>query len=309
MIDVGGHKLHLYCVGGEDRESADDPYRYPTVVFDHGIMALSREFHKVLLFPSLFEKTRVCLYDRAGYGFSEPAKDLSNRSVETEVQELHTLLHQSGEEHPYLLVGRSRGAVNALHYASKFGEEVAGIVVIDCMPPGFSLPQKLNDLKGIVAFGLKVAPYLARLGLIRAYNFVASLMLERDKFLYADVDLEHKNWVECKPHYWQTVLSEFLEGDEGSILEKEEPKIKAQGWEFPLTVISAGKFPSYFDDGLKEMWLKGMDRLSRYSANGVLVKAAYSGHYVPNEQPEVIVKAIVQMLEVTKQSLQQQQQQ
>ena len=79
LVDVGGYKLHLYCQGTnsytplpEETTRFDEPRFYPTVVFDHGLLTLSNHFHKVLASPLLTQKTRICLYDRAGYGFSQP---------------------------------------------------------------------------------------------------------------------------------------------------------------------------------------------------------------------------------------------
>ena len=63
MIDIGGHRLHLYCVG-ENVEGS------PTVILEHGLGATSAAWAHVQ--PEIAQTTRVCAYDRAGMGWSDP---------------------------------------------------------------------------------------------------------------------------------------------------------------------------------------------------------------------------------------------
>ena len=61
MIDVGGHSLHINCVGTGS----------PTVVIDAGWGDSSGAWSSWVQ-PGVAGTTRVCTYDRAGMGFSEP---------------------------------------------------------------------------------------------------------------------------------------------------------------------------------------------------------------------------------------------
>src|SRR5215210_7326619 len=58
MVDVGGHRLHIDCVGTGS----------PTVVIDAGWMASSTSWSSRVQ-PEVAASTRVCTYDRAGYGY------------------------------------------------------------------------------------------------------------------------------------------------------------------------------------------------------------------------------------------------
>src|SRR2546427_11731486 len=58
MVDVGGHRLHLTCVGGGT----------PTVVFESGIAASSLSWSRVL--PEVANVTRACAYARAVLAWS-----------------------------------------------------------------------------------------------------------------------------------------------------------------------------------------------------------------------------------------------
>ena len=121
MVGVGGHSLHINCVG---RGS-------PAVVLDAGSGGFSAHWVRVQRAGS--GTTRVCSYDRAGMGWSEmgpeprDAKQISN--------ELHALLEGAGIEGPYVLVGHSYGGLYARIYAARYSEEVAGVALVDSSHP------------------------------------------------------------------------------------------------------------------------------------------------------------------------------
>ena len=59
LVDVGGHRLHLYCTGSGS----------PTVVLEPGGGASSSDFGWIA--PAVARDTTVCVYDRAGRGWSD----------------------------------------------------------------------------------------------------------------------------------------------------------------------------------------------------------------------------------------------
>ena len=95
LIDVGGRKLNLYCSGTGS----------PTVVFESPSGSAGWDWWAVQ--TQVAAKTRACIHDRAGYGFSDPsprAADAGNA-----VDDLHALLKAAGIAPPYVLVGNSFG--------------------------------------------------------------------------------------------------------------------------------------------------------------------------------------------------------
>jgi pimeloyl-ACP methyl ester carboxylesterase len=100
LVDVGGHQLHIHCTGSGA----------PTVVIDAGNACFGLEWTPIQ--DQLSDKTRVCTYDRAGYGWSEAGP--SPRDAATAVAELHDLLQAAKETGPYILVGHSLGGTNAM---------------------------------------------------------------------------------------------------------------------------------------------------------------------------------------------------
>lgn len=114
MIDIGGRKLHLNCEG----------IGSPTVILMGGGGAFSIDW--ALVQPKVAESTRVCSYDRAGLGWSDPGP--AEETVEETVSDLHALLQASGERGPYVLVGASIGGIFIQAYQRAFPKDIAALV-------------------------------------------------------------------------------------------------------------------------------------------------------------------------------------
>src|SRR5215211_3657857 len=124
MIDVGGYRMHLYCTGVNQDGSS-------TVILETGLGSTSSTWARVQ--PEVAKATRVCSYDRAGMGWSDPG--LPPRDAKHIAQELHTLLHNSGIAGPYVLVGWSYGGLYVREFAGQYGDEVSGLVLLDSSSP------------------------------------------------------------------------------------------------------------------------------------------------------------------------------
>lgn len=83
--------------------------------------------------PVLARTTRVCSYDRAGYGGSDAAPP--PRDADQTAEELHGLLHAAGIQFPVVLMGHSIGGLYIRDYASHYASEVAGLIFEDSSSP------------------------------------------------------------------------------------------------------------------------------------------------------------------------------
>jgi pimeloyl-ACP methyl ester carboxylesterase len=159
MVDVGEHRLHLSCVGQGS----------PTVVLDAGWAYTSVEW-SAWVQPEVAKHTRVCAYDRAGMGWSEPEPGPPNFTQTAD--ELHALLQNADEGGPYVLVGHSLAGLYSRIYADRYPEEVVGMVLVDSSHPdqfeGSELAVTMNKAAGILG------PLVARTGISRVFNLYPS---------------------------------------------------------------------------------------------------------------------------------------
>jgi pimeloyl-ACP methyl ester carboxylesterase len=148
--DVGGYELHLDCTGSGG----------PTVVLQSGLGELSPSWARIV--PAVAGTTRVCAYDRAGQGWSDDAPQ--PRDGLQAAADLHTLLDRAGEKGPYVLVGHSTGGSYAMTYASRYPEQVAGMVLLDASDP-YQATAGDSAADSGAPVELAVLPSLARLGI------------------------------------------------------------------------------------------------------------------------------------------------
>jgi len=154
LIDVGGHRLHLQCAGSGS----------PTVILESGLGEGGAYWGSIS--SAVARDTRVCVYDRAGRGWSEPARVPQDGFAVA--RDLHVLLERAHVEGPFVLVGHSSGAQYVRIFAGRYPEQVAGMILLDGQPAeafeGLPIyPIFYAGLRRVSA----VLPSLARLGVGR----------------------------------------------------------------------------------------------------------------------------------------------
>jgi pimeloyl-ACP methyl ester carboxylesterase len=133
LVDIGGHKLYLRCVGPSGAR--------PIVVLEAGGGGSSKDWSPVQ--DLLSSRVRTCAYDRAGLGSSEPGP--APRTMRQEVFELHALLETAKVPGPFVLVGQSIGGLLVRLYTEQYGPDVVGCVLVD--------PTHESDMLGSVRHG------------------------------------------------------------------------------------------------------------------------------------------------------------
>jgi pimeloyl-ACP methyl ester carboxylesterase len=267
MVDVGGYQLHIHCVGTGT----------PTVVIDAGLGDWSASWSNAVQ-PQAATTTRVCTYDRAGMGYSEPGP--LPRTAARFAEELHTLLQRADIPGPYVPVGHSSGGLTARVFAAAYPAEVVGVVLIDSVTPGQNAQAEAPTSAG----WLSIATLPARIGLPR--------LLAGPLDLKGGMSPEIGNAYVANsvtPKSAQAGLDEFLGMSQGAA---EAGAVTSFG-ELPLLVLS--RAPNRDLD-----WDRKQTDLLRLSSNSQQLFAEHSGHNIQADEPEAAVGAIEKMVELTR---------
>jgi pimeloyl-ACP methyl ester carboxylesterase len=160
LVDIGGYRLHLLCVGQGT----------PTVVLEAAHGGTVAHWPRVQQTVADAAQTTVCAYDRAGAGWSEPGPD--PRDAHRMTAELDALVTAAGVSRPVILVAHSYGGLLARVYAAEHPNDVQGIVLLEGLPPDFWARQGLPESTANgVPLPLEGAGLVARLGLLRLSGF------------------------------------------------------------------------------------------------------------------------------------------
>ena len=233
----------------------------PTVIFEAGLGSDRREWGDVM--TGLMATDRGCSYDRAGLGLSEPAP--KPRTTDDQVDDLHALLAAAGLKPPYVFVGHSLGGWNVMVYGGRYPDDVAGVVMVDVRPPAFSK-------ESFAALPKETAGESDALHQTRA-----------------EADFE----------------KDPTKNPEGLDLIKSAAQAEAtRGFgAVPLTVLTAGDrvavtegLPTAVAKDVDAIWMKLQTGLVGLSSNGQQEIVDGATHDMPGEKPDVIVKAIQDVL-------------
>ena len=128
-----GRRLYLTCWGEGS----------PTVVLDsgHPDAAGVSDFDQTEFVRLIAAETRVCAYDRAGWGGSDPAPN-EPRSADDVVDDLDALLEAAEVDSPYVLAGSSFGGMIVSYYAERHADDVVGVVLLDVPRPSATLSEE-----------------------------------------------------------------------------------------------------------------------------------------------------------------------
>jgi pimeloyl-ACP methyl ester carboxylesterase len=260
MVDAGGHSLHIYCVGEGS----------PPVVIDVGFGDSYTNWRAIQ--EQMAQDTRVCAYERAGYGQSDPGPE--PRHSQQVAGELKLLLENAGIEGPYVLVGHSLGGLNVQVFVDLYPDLVAGVVLLDPAPLGFITGERFPELYQM------------------AQQETAGLLAVAENARGA-TDPEEK----ARASYFQTLASEhaMMMADSAD----QVTAIESFG-DTPLIVLASGKPNPAFGDSaeaFQQFWTQQSQELAAKSANGAYILAEESGHNLHADVPDLVLDAVRQVVQ------------
>lgn len=255
-----------------------------------------------LLIEELAKLTRVCIYDRSGYGRSEPS--FKPRDSQQIVTELDELLTQAQIPPPYILIGDSFGSYNLRLYAHHFRDRVSGLILTDGLHERamLSLPWSVGLLKAFFTFSFGFVAIGAALGIVRFLgNLGVFELIKPELKKFSRLDLQQVKRSFYTHHHWLTMGREIWSLDNSG----RQLQVADDLGDLPIISIKSQTFlrPLF---GLKLLSLTTADRvrdrihidLLKLSTNCQQLAAPNSSHFVWIDEPELIVKAVALVLEV-----------
>jgi pimeloyl-ACP methyl ester carboxylesterase len=271
LVDVNGRNMHIICIGNKS----------PSIILDSGTGGFSLEWRNIQ--NSLSQHARVCAYDRAGYGWSDMGP--LPRSTKNIAHELHSLLENAEIPGPYIFVGHSFGGFTAQYFARYFDDDIAGIVLIDSSHEEqvYRLPENGKD--------------------------VVRRSLHQDRSNMVTKSVLHENY----PEQGAAVAQQLMERWSSLITWREEMANYALSsrelrdvyhkpiLEIPIVVLSRGKrvWPDTpYGDAMEAAWKELQNELNYMSGNSTHIIAENSGHVIHLDEPELVVDAIHDVLDI-----------
>lgn len=307
LVAVNGHQMHINCTGEGS----------PTVVMDAGLGGWSLDWSAVQ--PEIAQFTRVCSYDRAGLGWSEPGS--APGDAQRAVEDLHALLISSGERGPFVLAGHSAGGLRAVLYAHTYPQEVAGVVLVDPTPRATDeervvllSPAEQAEYGALVqsltpepeAAGFDIVALVETLRPFGVPRLLSDTFLEGSPYAYVHPELQPSfRYGMNQPARLATTRAEIAQRQ---ITIDRVRAVESLG-DLPLAVLASTKLTTFYRDPLQAnlpprlvdliqetTWLAEVD-MSRLSTNSTIAPVDRSGHYIPFDRPDAVVAAVRQMVE------------
>jgi pimeloyl-ACP methyl ester carboxylesterase len=294
IFNINGTDLHIRVAGQGT----------PPVIFEAGVAASSVSWRPVQ--DAIAEFTATAAYDRAGFAWSGRSKE--SLSAGEMNDNLRALLRQAGLAPPYILVGHSFGAFLTRLYASRWPEEVAGLVLIDpALVQEWGSPgeEKLRMLGRGVSLSRR-GGLLAKIGFVRfslamltsGLRFIPKLLSQLTSGKGHSVSSRLVGEVRKLPvELWPAVQSHWCRPESFESMARHLEQLPATAasvaklgsfCSIPVTVISGGH--------LTGPQSAEHEAIAHSSAQGRHIFAKESGHWVHLDQPDTVIEAIREMV-------------
>jgi pimeloyl-ACP methyl ester carboxylesterase len=304
-----GRRIHIVCMGQGS----------PTVILTAGSGGWGVDWRKVQ--PQIAAKTRVCTWDRAGFGLSDPSplpQTLANR-----VSDLEAALTRGGIAGPYVVVGHSMGGYESVMLKDRQPAKVVGMVLVDPSVPDQNARFARVAPVMTAAFSGSMRDPLATLfrkciPAIRA-GTVSRAGPDPDGCLHppppppdypealrAAFVAQTTAPPETVARAMETMASsiESFDADQQAILSP-----RRNYGSMPLIVLTAGEFitPPDFPQAMKDEvparqaeWARAHDEYAALSTRGVNRTVSGAGHFIQNDRPQAVIDAVGEVVDAAR---------
>lgn len=276
LYTVDGYKMHLYCTGQGS----------PTIILDAGLGNDSLIWADVQ--PALAKTTRVCSYDRAGFGWSDLQP--SPRDADRITDQLHALLTQAGIKGPIVLMGHSIAGLYIRDYAARYPQNLSALVFVDGSTPlqedrfpgrtkWVLLKAKLELLQTKWLYVLGIPRITGECNIGEGFEVSAGKMLSEDQ---------------CR-----AALYTALEREDESFHQSGNETIHTGPFgDLPILIFSQDNHPSVSEPLSKvdEIWDQMQEELKSLSTRSRRIIAKGSGHYIQVDRPDLLNSQVADLI-------------
>ena len=290
FIDVDGHLMHIHCQGQGS----------PTVIVQQGLNIPSAAWEDIdIKFSHL---TKVCAYDRAGLGYSEPV-DHPMRATEV-AEQLNKLLHNAKIEDDIVLVGWSAGGLFIRKYYQLYPDKVKGMLFVDSAHEQGLIRAPQWPTNAWKSYQNQIEKYAAPFGLVRLRNEIKVILGSGKKLNDRFSAVYHQSHS----------IGVGLDAEEALKLDTQSPHPPPPIGDLPLIVLTASKpekisknippkvsikIHKYFQES-RRAWNQLHSELAALSTRGKHIITSKSGHWMHTDQPELLIDSVKELVQIVR---------
>jgi pimeloyl-ACP methyl ester carboxylesterase len=287
LVDIGGLRLHINCTGAGS----------PTVIMEAGPNDSSLIWQ--LVQPGISKFTRVCSYDRAGFGWSDaPNEPRSSLNI---ANELDRLLTRASVPGPYILVGHDFGTLDLRVFTARHRKEVAGMVFVDSVHPDIHNrpPFNVAAQSAVANFYYSMMPWTVLVGVPRILGWC------RENFTFPNPPKEWAQLVPeataqyCRLQSWRAEQAQVTD-ETGAFFANIGPL-----GDMPLIVLShdpeVNDFGGFFSPAdlvvAERSWMEMQGELRTLSSRSQWIVAKGSFHWIQIRRPELVAAEVQELVD------------
>jgi pimeloyl-ACP methyl ester carboxylesterase len=286
LVDIGGLRLHVNCTGAGS----------PAVILEAGPNDSSLIWQ--LVQPQISKFTRVCSYDRAGFGWSDAPNE--PRSSSNIAGELDRLLSRAEVPGPYVLVGHDFGTLDLRVFTARHRQKVAGMVFVDSVHPDIHHRPPFDVAAQSTAANIyyRVIPWTVLVAVPRILGWC------RDNFIFPH---QPKAWAELVPEATaQYCRLQSLRTEQAQVTDENGSFYANTGplGDMPLIVLShdpqVNDFGGFFSPAdlvkAERAWMEMQGELRTLSSRSKWIVAKGSPHWIQIHRPELVAAQVQEIV-------------
>jgi pimeloyl-ACP methyl ester carboxylesterase len=276
LYDIDGYSMHLYCTG----------QGLPTIVLSSGLGDDFTGWAKVQ--PALSRQTRVCSYDRAGFGWSESRPGVQDANAIA--SQLHQLIDAASVQKPFVLVGHSISGIYLRSYAAHYSDDLTGLVFVDGATPlqDDRIPKELLKIQEDGRLQMPRQKLIMMLGWYRLQGNCTSIpsgfeaysaWIKADSCIPSQMDAM-ENELDAEQASGRETIHAGPFGNLPVLILSRDPNVLPSNWPAPIAKANS------------VVWNQMQEEAKGLSGQSKCIIAKGSDHYIQNDRSDLVNQEI-----------------